>query len=425
MLDSSIGERRTRRTKRLPARYVHCTQDEGGNCHLLDILSAEIDSLDIECEESDFPLLANSLAQTEIAYAGAALTDPIDDPNEKDPQSVHEAQASTYWTYWLAAIYEELESLKQKGVYEEVDELPPNRKAVGSKWVLHIKRDQDGLIARFKARLVAKGFTQIPGQDFVYTFAPVARWESMRTILTLVAEHGMKLRQIDVKTAFLNGPLEEEIYMRRPSIAGPGYWKLKKGLYGLKQSGRQWYLELNSKLETIGFKRLESDWSVYIRTDGNNRSYVTTSVDDMLIASNTDEESDRVVDLIGSLFEITDNGQPTFHLGCAIERNLEKKTIRVHQSTYIQSILREFNFENCNPVYTPMDPKSRLVPQTATLTPEEADRVAKFPYTAVVGKCMYLSTPGQTSHTLFENWLVLCPTMDPPISPLLNTYYGI
>lgn len=387
------------RIRKLPARYIvnHTgVSDEGGNSNpLLDPLSHVLnsdDELEIECVESDLPSLIQCFIQTETTYANAALTEPIDDPNEKDPETIQQAQSSVYWSYWLAAIYEELESLKQKGVYEEIEDLPQGRKAVGSKWVLHIKRNEDGLIARFKARLVAKGFTQIPGQDFTYTFAPVARWESMRTILTLAGEHDMVLRQVDVKTAYLNGPLDEEIYMKKPSIAGSGYWRLRKGLYGLKQSGRQWYKELNAKLETLGFRRTESDWSVYVRRVDNERSYITTSVDDMLIASSSVSESDAVIEALSSLFEITNNGEPSFHLGCSITRNRETRTLKIDQHAYIESILREFGFEKCNPVHTPMDPGKRLSPETTPLTPAQQEAVNKFPYGALVGKCMYLAT---------------------------------
>jgi hypothetical protein len=153
------------------------TSDEGGDI-LRSILESD-DELEVECKDSDFTKLAQCLIDVEVVFAGAPLADPINDPNEKDLKTVREAQASTYWTYWLAAIHEELEALKAKGVYEEIDELLLNHKAVESKWVLYIKHDQDGLISRFKARLVAKGFTQILGQDFNYTFTPVARWESI------------------------------------------------------------------------------------------------------------------------------------------------------------------------------------------------------------------------------------------------------
>jgi hypothetical protein len=137
-------------------------------------------------------MVAQCLIEAE-AFAGAILAEPINNPNEKDPKTLREAQASMYWSHWLIAVHEELEALKAKGVHKDVDKLPPNRKAVKSKWVLHIKRDQDGLITQFKARLVAKGFTQIPGQDFNYTFAPVARLESIWTLLNLAVDCDMVL----------------------------------------------------------------------------------------------------------------------------------------------------------------------------------------------------------------------------------------
>jgi hypothetical protein len=391
--------RRSTRTRQLPARYrVNALTeftDKGGNCNqtLLTILNSDtIAEVEVECDTSDLHPLTQSFIAAETAFAGAALHDPIDDQHEKDPTSIQHAQSSIYWSYWLAAIYEELESLKAKEVYEEVEELPPGRKAVGCKWVLRIKRDREGLISRFKARLVAKGFTQIPGQDYNYTFAPVARWESIRTLLTLAAEHNMELRQIDVKTAYLNGPLEEEIYMHQPSTTGSRYWRLRKGLYGLKQSGRQWYLELNKRLNSVGFKRTESDWSLYIRTEGSERSILTTSVDDMLVGSSGTSESDAVVLALKSLFDITDNGEPTYHLGCGIHRDRQNRTIKLDQGAYTLSILRDFGFENCNPVSTPMASGARLFASEQPLTPEEREKVAQFPYTAVVGKSMYLST---------------------------------
>ena len=192
--------------------------------------------LEVEVDYGEFPLFAKAAIEVESSI-NAALTEPIDDSTAKDPKTIHKAKLSIYWTEWLGAIYEELESLKAKGVYEEIDNLPAGRKAVDSKWVLHIKRDKDGLILQFKVRLVAKGFMQIPGQDFTYTFAPTAHWESICTLLTLTANNDWELRQVDIKTAYLNGPLDEEIYMKKPEILGRGFWRLLKGLYGLKQAG--------------------------------------------------------------------------------------------------------------------------------------------------------------------------------------------
>ena len=162
----------------------------------------------------------------------------LSDYNEPEPRNIHEAMASAYWPHWLNAIHRELASLSAMGVYQEVPELPEGKKAVGSKWVLVLKRDENGDISRFKARLVAQGFTQIPGQDFTHTFAPVARWDSIRLLLSVAAMNDWELRHIDIKSAYLNGTLKEEIYLKRPEILGPGYWLLKKALYGLRQSGR-------------------------------------------------------------------------------------------------------------------------------------------------------------------------------------------
>ena len=122
----------------------------------------------------------------------------ISDEEAKDPESVPEAQKSVYWNKWLIAMHDELESLKAKETYEPVDTIPPGRKAVQCKWVLHIKHDKNNSITWFKARLVAKGFTQIPGQDFTYTFAPVACWDSIHTLLSTTALNDYELRQLDM-----------------------------------------------------------------------------------------------------------------------------------------------------------------------------------------------------------------------------------
>ena len=190
-------------------------------------------------------------------------------------------------------MHEELASLKAKGVYEEIPSLLPSRKAVQCKWVLYIKRDKAGEISRFKARLVAKSFTQIPGQDFTFTFVPVAHWDSIHSLLCLAAINNFEIRQLDVKMAYLNGPLDEEIYMRVPegfTFSSP-YWRLCKGLYGLRQAGRQWYLTLHDAYTKLGYSRCESDWSVYIHCSPS-ASMSATSVDDILLVSDSKSESD-------------------------------------------------------------------------------------------------------------------------------------
>src|SRR5229473_1825913 len=166
--------------------------------------------------ENSSILRANLALNKDVTYLTSA--------NKHNPSTLCHVQRSRYWSEWLTTMHEELEALKAQNVYEEVDLLPPRPKAVKSKWVLHIKWDKDGQISCFKGCLVAQGFTQIFGQDFTFTFTPVACWESIWTILCIAALNDYKLRHIDVKNAYLNAPLEEEIYMIAPEGCKLPYW---------------------------------------------------------------------------------------------------------------------------------------------------------------------------------------------------------
>jgi hypothetical protein len=333
-----------------------------------------------------------------ISSTEALICSLHSDDDASDPQSISEARQSHHWAEWLSAIHDELHSLKAKGVYEEITTLPPGRKAVQCKWVLHVKRDKLGSIARFKARLVAKGFTQIPGQDFTFTFAPVARWDSIRTILCIAALHDLELRQLDVKTAYLNGPLDEEIYMKAPAGFGSSapYWRLRKGLYGLRQAGRQWYLTLHQAYSDLGYKRCETDWSVYTRRSDDAFSMSATSVDDIILASDSKLESDLAASQINDKFTTTDCGDTEWILGCRITRCRSKRLLMIDQSQFISSILHEFKMDKCNDVSTPCS-KTRLTSDMCPKTDAEREEVANdlgpcANYCAIVGKCMYLAT---------------------------------
>ena len=377
--------RRSTRQSRLPSKYDDFTSSDTLVQQLLQLDDEEL-SVPLH-DETPFYSVLHSIASTDAILYSAH------DEDASDPQSITEAKRSKYWTEWLSAIHEELESLKAKHVYEEIHTLPSDRKAVQHKWVLHIKRDKEGTISRFKARLVAKGFTQIPGQDFSFTFAPVARWDTIRTLLCITAINDYELRQLDVKTAYLNGPLEEEIYMKAPEGFGltAPYWRLHKGLYGLRQAGRQWYLTLHQAYTDLGYTRCESDWSAYTRRTSSSFSMSATSVDDILIASDSKIESDRATDEINSKFRITDSGNAEWILGCRITRCRTRRLLMIDQAQFVSTILREFQMEHCNAVRTPC-PKTRLTSDMCPQNDLERDAAASLPYRALVGKCMYLST---------------------------------
>jgi hypothetical protein len=380
---------RPKRATRLPSKFNDFIRSDTLVQQLLDLDDAEL-ALPID-DGSPFLPIINAISSTE-----ALISSIQSDDDTTDPKSLLEARKSLHWAEWLSAIHEELEALKAKGVYDNVDSLPPGRKAVQCKWVLHVKRDKLGSIARFKARLVAKGFTQIPGQDFTFTFAPVARWDSIRTLLCISALQDLELRQLDVKTAYLNGPLDEEIYMRAPTGFGltSPYWRLRKGLYGLRQAGRQWYLTLHDAYSDLGFKRCETDWSVYTRRTPSAFTMSATSVDDILLASDSKTESDLAASQINDKFTTTDSGNAEWILGCRITRDRSKRLLMVDQSQFASSILRDFNMQDCNKVATPC-PKTRLTSDMCPKTDAEREEVAQEPfsnYCAIVGKCMYLST---------------------------------
>jgi len=207
-----------------------------------------------------------------------------------EPSTYTEATISADREKWIAAIQEEMQSLEKNGTWDIV-RLPAGKKAVRCKWIFKRKEGSSPTEpARFKARLVAKGFSQIPGIDYNDVYSPVVKHSSIRVFLGIVAMHDLELEQLDVKTAFLHGDLEEEIYMDQPEgYITPGkenfVCKLKKSLYGLKQSPRQWYKKFDSFMFAHGFKRSLYDSCVYVKFIDGAPIYLLLYVDDMLIAA--------------------------------------------------------------------------------------------------------------------------------------------
>lgn len=202
----------------------------------------------------------------------------------------------------------------------------------------------------------------------------------------------LELQHIDIKTTFFNGPLEEEIYLQKPKIPGPGFWKLKKGLYGLKQAGRSWHLEFNAKYTSLGFARCKSDWSVHDRRPAPEKSISETSVDNILLASSSTSESDSVTHGLAKFYEIVDNGSPSWLLGCKIIRIRGRCAIYVYQDSYIDTTLHEFKMETCNTVSTPLQPGTSLTMDLCPSTYKEREAAKQLPYCRLFEKLMYLIT---------------------------------
>jgi len=206
-----------------------------------------------------------------------------------EPSNYSEAIISVDCNNWLTAMQDEMESLEKNGTWDLV-KLPKDKKPIRCKWIFKRKEAvSPSEPARYKARLVAKGYSQIPGIDFNDVFSPVVKHNSIPILLSIVAMHDYEFEQLDVQTAFLHGELEEDIYMdQSEGFVVPEKEKLvcrlKKSLYGLKQSLRQWYKRFDSFMLSHGFKRSDYDSCVYLKTVKGSSIYLLLYVDDMLIA---------------------------------------------------------------------------------------------------------------------------------------------
>jgi hypothetical protein len=210
--------------------------------------------------------------------------------NEDEPKNFQEAMSSKYNTEWKKAVDEEIQSIESNNTWT-LTNLPEDRKTIGSKWVFKVKRNEKGEIVRYKARLVAQGFTQKYGVDYDEVFAPVARSATLRLLLSIAGKENFSVKHLDVKTAFLNGNIDEEIYMRPPQgFEMPGkVYKLNKSLYGLKQAARAWNDKFNETLLEIGFQQNDTDKCLYVLSELESKCYLLVHVDDILLASKNEK----------------------------------------------------------------------------------------------------------------------------------------
>lgn len=223
---------------------------------------------------------------------------------------------------WISTIQEELASIERNDTWELVD-LPSRRNTIGSKWVFKLKNDESTENRTYKARLVAQGFSQKFGVDYDEVFAPVARSETLRVLLTVAGTKGFNLKQYDFKTAFLNGELKEEIYMRPPKgVPSNGkVFKLKKSLYGLKQAAKVWHESLNGKLIKHGCVQGQPDKCLYIATRNESKLYLIVHVDDLLVTFNDEQLLETIISAVREEYELKDLGTARQYLGIDIERS--------------------------------------------------------------------------------------------------------
>jgi hypothetical protein len=223
------------------------------------------------------------------------------------------------------ACQEEMEAHRLNGTCKIV-QLSPGKRAIGSRWFMKVKHNADGSLDRYNARLVAKGYSQHPGFDFKETF-------------------DLELCSVDISHAYLNGTLEEEIYMKQPEgfeVGGPDHvCKLVKSLYGLKQAGRVWNKTLHSALSSMGFNRVQSDHGLYIYLRDDVRLLMPVFVDDIMLACKDGAKIDSVVQELSQHFKLRDLGPTTQLLGIEIHRDRPNRRLSISQSQFISNLIQE------------------------------------------------------------------------------------
>jgi len=279
-----------------------------------------------------------------------------------DCHSLKEARASPDWPEWEKAIQTELEQLRQMGTWKLVDK-PVGAVPIANKWVFTKKRNKEGVLTKYKARLVAKGCAQRPGHDYLETHSPVVRLETIQAILAIAPTRKLHIQQMDIKGAYLNGTLKEHVYMQQLEGFTDGTGRvclLIKTLYGLKQAGREWNIELDTKLRRRGYACLRSDPCAYILRIGEEFAIITVWVDDLLLFATTIRLMNKMKLDIKAEWEVTDLGEPSKIVGIKI--TMSKDSIAISQRRYIESILKKEGLERANPVRMPLDPNTPLKP---------------------------------------------------------------
>lgn len=344
-----------------------------------------LDNIDpVACEDpevgdtSEDPLLIQETTSDEFVYL--SLT--------SEPTSYSQVLDSAERAQWEESMDAEMKAMEDNNVWKLV-KLPPGRTAVGSKWVYKKKTDFDGSVTKFKSRIVAKGYSQRGGIDYHETFAPAAKFTSIRIILALAAHYDWELEQMDVKTAFLNGDLEEEIYLQQPegrTVEGKPSWvyKLNKALYGLKQSPRAWNKKLVSVFENVGLVQSPNDPSLFMLSKSGSVMFVIVHVDDLLIAGSDIGLVRNFKEHMKNVFKMEDLCAVKQLLGMHIVRDRKNRTLFLEQSKYIKNILSRFGMDECKDCDTPM---------VEGFHSKEHMKSAKFEqsslYASLIGSLMY------------------------------------
>lgn len=302
-----------------------------------------------------------------------------------EPMTVKDAKDCPNWGKWQQAMQEEIQALERNKTWTLVDRKPDMKKPIKTKWIFKIKLNTDGSINRYKARLVAKGYSQLPEIDYKETFAPVASMTTVRMLFAAATQNNLVIKQFDVKTAFLYGDLEEELYMECPEEypAPRGkVCKLNKSLYGLKQAPRQWNVKFDSFLKKYELKQSRIDKCLYYSED--MKVLLAIYVDDGIVAAKDEKLASSLINYLKGKLEVKEMDCKSY-LGFQVIRKRDEKTISLTQSHYVEKVLEKFNMKDCNSVSTPEEVGQVDFENSPLLDPQ-------YPFKELVGSLLYLVT---------------------------------
>ncbi|PKA47383.1 Retrovirus-related Pol polyprotein from transposon TNT 1-94 [Apostasia shenzhenica] len=288
---------------------------------------------------------------------------------------------------WQDAMKEEIHMIQKNKTWTLVPR-PPGKQIIGVKWVYKIKYNSDGTVQKNKARLVAKGFSQKAGEDYSETFAPVARMETIRILFAVAAMRRWIIHHLDVKSAFLNGMLEEDVYCNQP----PGFevdgeedkvLKLHKALYGLKQAPRAWNAEIDRFFLQNGFQKSCNEATLYTLNQNGHILIISIYVDDLLVTGDDEGLIQNFKDQMKSKYEMSDMGQLRYFLGLEVHQS--SKGIFISQKNYIQNVLKRFRMNECKAIDTPLSTSDKLKKEDGA--PEANSEI----YRSLIGSLLYVT----------------------------------
>ena len=300
---------------------------------------------------------------------------------------------------WVEAMDKEIIKCFEMGTWEIVDtaDIPPECSVMGTCFSFKVKCDSDGKLLECRARANANGTQQKPG-SYGETFAPTSKFSVIRTICAIAAQENLTLYQFDVKGAFLLAPCKEPVYMNLPGRyrLPPGKaLKCRKLLYGLKQSAFGWHEMISGWLLDHGFENLDSDGVTFkketVNKDGTvSKLLLTIHVDDAIVATNDDAFYKKFMDELGKSFELSASGKLTWFLGCKVEQDLIKGTVRMSQEKYCNDVLTRFKMSDANAVHTPCEANQHLQAADSPRLEDRDPNVVRD-YQQAVGSCMFLT----------------------------------